>query len=1537
MKKIRKFNLKVLYTLFALPLSFMAGLLLSGCADKNYTASFEKEEYVLSIGETVNITSDIDLENITLQDIYFDSSDSSILTVTTSSPLDSESKTEIKAHKSGKVILYAYLRGETLDSVNVTVKNQFATPTNIQVSASGLITWDKVSCNVDGQLIEPTYNVFVATDETHFNNYTTTDNFYQLQEKGRYYVCIQALGTKYIDSSEDSIMVELYYQSVREVSNFKFTNKDDGVNEKGTLTWNKVDGADYYRIIIGENISIDTTSYEFDLKPYMKNETIIVSITACSYQEGMIDSPRKEIKIQKLGLENVNISNGQISWDKNDNATSYIIHYESLTDPLINGNIATTSTSTYLDELSAGAYSVSIQALGKDNGETTFYANSAPIVLSGNLAKLSAPQFEYSITDNVVYYTITTDREDLRNYTIRFVEEATGKVIEKFVTISNETPGGAFSETGSVTLTEVGKYNVSVKTTAAGINTLEFDGKVCSKVIDSTAEKVLTVYKLPSVGTITHSYDADYNSILSFAKPAYEANYSKLTLDYAVKINGKDTQISSKNLSSLGNYFLNIGQITGEYENPENPFVYSIAIDTKLEDLDENIEFIGATSTKTLTRLTVSMMNKEGEELDTNYIYSAKNSTGYTYALYKTDSEFIQRIELADFKNDNYGSMKKPDAGYYILDVVAYSNNPNAFLNGSASDYFYVKKALEAPVLDFGKTDAKKENPADKLDMSVMSGYYLEITTVEAATNYDIMLGDNVIANVTDSDADGKVYYYFAKEHDFTNGEVNITVVARGDDDFIYVSARHAITVEKLSVVDNILQDAQTLKFTYGEGDLNFYKNTVADENRLEVSSEKIEEGTIYTVDVSTVMTDFDLAIFASKNNVKNDSYYLPSDNVTYKIHKVATITNFYFSRDKVYFTYNDTNDYLALTEGVRNEKIELTALVSLFGASNKYETYEMEIQDIISNESGSIFSFELMSLIDAMEAENAEFESLYLQRDSIKLELVVKSSHYEEAQSTYVFSSQKAISTNGTTVSYIMIEKIFKPTLAFSESKQMLMWAEEDANKFEYEVQINNEVTEQSAVYNKETKNYEFDLSSYFTFRTPIVVKMRKSADNYLDSDWSNEIAINFLDEVQALNITTDINGDSYARFTYYNANIDNSRIKIYVNAKEDIPVVSDVSYSYYEFKLDSATPSYVLNVIGYNDTDENGNIAYYVQSQSEPFILTKLPPVATTEEIVIDNSTISWKSYAEVDTPRYQVYFEKGGNVSAKIAVEDVKLSLANEKVSLLSAGTYSVSVYAVNRNFSINAGQTGYYGGTIISRGEVIKLDEVKNLTLSFDETSQKIDEEMAKTLTLSWDFDGAFNADSTVKFEVYVNDAIVPTEVPFVDGTTHYNLTIETDSISQFNNKVRVRVVSDKDVASNLTEINPYRFSAPSISISDEKVLTLSYVSTSGVVAQKYILRISIEGRVISEFAGEIATTVENPNATTIDLSSVFEGDYKGAYKIEAIIKGVSGYAVWSSNIATIQGTLLEKPTITIPKKPNSSLIIEKIKSVWGSGR
>ena len=138
MEKKNIFGIKKILASVVFGLMLTVGLLLVGCSNK-YSAKFLKEEYIVSVGEKVDISNDVYVENLSLQDLSFYSSDTSLIRIENADSLQSKNKTVFTAIKSGTATLYIYFRNEMLSTSKVTIKQTFSIPTNISVSSTGLI------------------------------------------------------------------------------------------------------------------------------------------------------------------------------------------------------------------------------------------------------------------------------------------------------------------------------------------------------------------------------------------------------------------------------------------------------------------------------------------------------------------------------------------------------------------------------------------------------------------------------------------------------------------------------------------------------------------------------------------------------------------------------------------------------------------------------------------------------------------------------------------------------------------------------------------------------------------------------------------------------------------------------------------------------------------------------------------------------------------------------------------------------------------------------------------------------------------------------------------------------------------------------------------------------------------------------------------------------------------------------------------------------------------------------------------------------
>ena len=154
-----------------------------------------------------------------------------------------------------------------------------------------------------------------------------------------------------------------------------------------------------------------------------------------------------------------------------------------------------------------------------------------------------------------------------------------------------------------------------------------------------------------------------------------------------VKINGVAVEAQKTFNETSQTYQLNLGKITKElYYDDGNPNEYVITFDVDTDSSLRSSATLGAIkltqdATKTMTMLTISMMDMSGAELTDSYTYSSQNISGYQYILEQTDSSYEASFDESEKVSDANGGFEKPSAGYYAVKVTAISNNQNVYLN----------------------------------------------------------------------------------------------------------------------------------------------------------------------------------------------------------------------------------------------------------------------------------------------------------------------------------------------------------------------------------------------------------------------------------------------------------------------------------------------------------------------------------------------------------------------------------------------------------------------------------------------------------------------------------------------------------------------------------------------------------------------------------------------------------------------------------------------------------------------------------------
>lgn len=262
-------------------------------------------------------------------------------------------------------------------SVTVKYKDKAETAVIIQIKqpkletpyiscTGGRVNWEKVD-NAGS------YTVYVnghPIEGVKDSSYSLDDCPYSPDENNQYRVSVKAVikekESLYVSSEESEERMLTKLLSV------------EGLDYKdGKFVWNKVDGAEIYKISINNSDSVPipagTYEYKFDMK---ENEGYTVSIVAQASMDNIVQSDATEKKFRKiLPVTEIEYSNRNIKWtiDKN----SYM--YQVTIDGELMGK---TNLGSFGYDLKVGKeYSVLIEQLPRDNENLIVAEAAEPVTI----------------------------------------------------------------------------------------------------------------------------------------------------------------------------------------------------------------------------------------------------------------------------------------------------------------------------------------------------------------------------------------------------------------------------------------------------------------------------------------------------------------------------------------------------------------------------------------------------------------------------------------------------------------------------------------------------------------------------------------------------------------------------------------------------------------------------------------------------------------------------------------------------------------------------------------------------------------------------------------------------------------------------------------------------------------------------------------------------------------------------------------------------------------------------------------------------
>ena len=228
--------------------AFLVTGILTACnSPSSINGNFNKENYIVSIDETINFIDELSVKGIEKSEIVLYSSNENILT--------DIGKGVFQAKASGETYIFAKNSDKMVAKAKVSVKYKFSSPKNISIDENGKVTWDKSFITNGKQTSFAKEYKFTYAKLLPSGSYEErqekilTENFFLLESQGEYKVSVQALADEDIESSKE-IEVELNNGVVGTVQGVALSISNNFADQIAVLSWNEREGVKAFFFIV---------------------------------------------------------------------------------------------------------------------------------------------------------------------------------------------------------------------------------------------------------------------------------------------------------------------------------------------------------------------------------------------------------------------------------------------------------------------------------------------------------------------------------------------------------------------------------------------------------------------------------------------------------------------------------------------------------------------------------------------------------------------------------------------------------------------------------------------------------------------------------------------------------------------------------------------------------------------------------------------------------------------------------------------------------------------------------------------------------------------------------------------------------------------------------------------------------------------------------------------------------------------------------------------------------------------------------------
>lgn len=1446
---MKKFNLFVVSILTILLTSVLVA-----CDFKKVEATFNKNEVVISLQDSINLDDYLNVKEISKNDIDFKFSNPSLF--------ETYDHT-LTARNSGKSFVYATYKNNALASMQIVVRKKFDAPSEFSLDDNGLLTWNKVSAFYENEttptspmnyLIEGTYTKYSAqtpdqVEETKTISQIVSTNSFQLPEVGVYNLTVSAELNGYFDASNKSTEQTFYFGHMQ-----KLAEKDLSWNSSGVLSWSAVSGAKY-KIKIN-NVLVDDfqTTTSKDLSSYfdkLSSGTHTVSVVVYDAEDIKMANESEILTIEKFSEPTVNYTfseseGGRIEIDAMKNVSKFnltALNSQTSQKTLISLETSENKVVTSLTGLESGVYEISVVAVS-ENG----YFYQSDVKTLGRVYKMP----KVSITG------LGNNQENGNSFNLKTetdISLVNSNILFKGINLDCTEEGFALNQLEkeiNLNVSETGENKIfAINVAKANNNTINGDPVF---VVNSDESEHIVLTKVNALDTeIKHSY-INEKSVFEFDKVENATNYNLMLIENeSVSLISKDFQVDGNKVTFvLTDKVENLFKDQISSENKE--LTFKVVAKTDNDDLA-----INSSMTKSLQVLSTPVSAGSGNSVNKTYTWNgSKNADKYRLEIFTIDKDTYQKNQSAINIDESLFAKQEIETadttftfeniGYYYIKVYALSDNENEFISSMMplEEVVFIAEKLETPIVKLGYSEEYKNTTG----FTAASGYYLSIANEENVSSFEVLVDGSSDGLYQVSNQDETIYL-LSENFETANKNFEISVVAHAEDEILYVESDQALLIiERLASIQysDLLVDDLTY-FVSVEPKSGVQSILIRQNDENYVSTEAGQTAKFDISNLSNFTLEFTLRGTRLQNNLfveDNAKIYLDSEMSTINFSRVQAPSELKYYDGKISFEHGaiPTTNYYVLDMLCNDANGNINKLSVKF--DNQVSVNFGKVSVTIGQQSdfiefaGNVVSINLMKLLSLVK-ENATLSSIYNQTTNIEFSVYAYQNRNEST--SVILSSPYASLSGDTTKTSLKVDKMAETSLEFeyTNTDYILKWSavSEDVNiasETSYQVYLNGEaygnilksvLTQSYAVGN-------FDTSKYYDFY------VKATNPNFLESNNSNVVRIYKLRPVSSLKLLSDgtlgyeISTAEKDFYDYVSVSTSNG-----VEKNEDGKI--------------TISGNGVLNLKVVGKTEQNQDkTTYYIDSENAVWTLHDMQTLKPVDEnLTFENNLLSWNKFADGKTLSslvYEIIFKDQEGNTLVYKTKDTNINLQTNielynSISALVAGDIVVSVSAVLEPYSIASGDVYYSLSQTLLDGRVENNHYVYGNTVTIKKlTTPEIksvdfehsDLEDSQFPDIKISFVG--NYGTNAKFEILLNDNLwsVVTISPVDDI---YSLVLTKEVYNNIFSSgdilvVKIGALSESDIPSSVgnvaieraTELNSIEFETDGQKLNQTLVLT-----------------------------------------------------------------------------------------------------------------